>query len=59
MSDRKDRTRRLKALGEGLKTMFGELSARPVPDRITSVVDQLDGSEKPVPGEASKASRLN
>ena len=59
MSDRQDRTRRLKALGEGLKTMFGELSARPVPDRISSVVDQLDGSETANPSETPKATRLN
>lgn len=59
MAERNHRTRRLKALGDGLKAMFRDLSARPVPDRIASIVDQLDGQENGEPAEPRQASRLN
>lgn len=40
------------ALEKGLRGLFRRLADRPVPDRIRSVVDQLDES---TPTEAKKA----
>jgi hypothetical protein len=39
-----DRTR-AEALGKALRGMFKALEARPAPDRLRSVVDQLDEGE--------------
>lgn len=39
-----DRARK-DALGKALRGMFGKLQARPVPDRLMSIVDQLDAAE--------------
>ena len=41
-----DRTK-TKALDAGLRGLFGRLEARPVPDRLMSIVDQLDAAEPP------------
>lgn len=42
------------ALDKGLKAMFRALEARPLPDRLRSVVDQLDeGAAKPEPTKRS------
>ena len=38
-------------LENALKGMFKSLQARPVPDRLRSVVDQLDQGEAPRPGK--------
>lgn len=44
MAQRRDKA----ALDKGLKGMFRALEARPLPDRLRSVVDQLDeGPAKP------------
>jgi hypothetical protein len=51
----KSRTR--KAPDAELKTMFQALEARPVPDVILSVVDQLDGAEEPKPRKAKRQLR--
>lgn len=60
MVDRKNRKQRLRALGESLQTMFRDLSARPTPDRITSVVDQLEGGDaQPDADETGLRSKLN
>ena len=56
---RNDRRGRLQALGEGLKAMFRELESRPLPDRVVSVVEQLDGAETPAPVETPRASQVN
>ena len=42
----KDRTK-LAALEKGLRGMFGRLQGRPVPDRLMSIVDQLDAADQP------------
>jgi hypothetical protein len=53
MSD-KDRAKK-KALDKALRGMFGKLQARPVPDRLASVVDQLDAAEaKPLKKAGSR-----
>lgn len=42
------------ALDKDLKGMFRALEARPLPDRLRSVVDQLDeGAEQPAPAKKS------
>ncbi|MDE2486300.1 MAG: hypothetical protein KGO51_02790 [Alphaproteobacteria bacterium] len=35
------------ALDKALRGMFGKLQARPVPDRLVSIVDQLDAATTP------------
>ena len=35
------------ALDKALRGMFGKLQARPTPERLTSIVDQLDAVEPP------------
>jgi hypothetical protein len=37
---------RKRALDQALRGLFGKLEARPVPDRLTSVVDQLDSADQ-------------
>ena len=37
--------RRVQALAEGLRGMFRALEKRPTPDRLMSVVDQLEDGE--------------
>ena len=37
--------RRVQALADGLRGMFRALEQRPLPDRLTSVVEQLDEGE--------------
>jgi hypothetical protein len=37
-----------KALDQALRAMFGRLEAKPVSDRLKSVVEQLDASDPPV-----------
>lgn len=44
----KDRAKQA-ALDKGLRGLFGRLQARPVPDRLMSVVDQLEAAEAPAP----------
>ena len=39
--------RRVQALENGLRGMFRALEQRPTPDHLTSVVEQLEGSEAP------------
>jgi hypothetical protein len=39
---------RKKALDQALRAMFGRLEAKPVSDRLKSVVDQLDVADPPV-----------
>jgi hypothetical protein len=34
------------ALDKALRGMFGKLQARPVPERLASVVDQLEAADK-------------
>jgi hypothetical protein len=41
-----DRAKRM-ALEKALRGMFGKLQARPTPDRLMSVVDQLDAADQP------------
>jgi len=41
-----DRARK-KALDDALRGMFATLRARPIPDRILSVVEQLDAPAEP------------
>jgi len=36
-----------KALDEALRAMFGKLEAKPVSDRLKSVVEQLDAADRP------------
>jgi hypothetical protein len=45
------------ALAAHLKQMFRSLSARPVPDRIRSVVDQLDDGEVSAPPKTERQKR--
>lgn len=45
-----------KALTKSLKSMFGALQKRPVPDRLRSVVDQLDEQTAPAAGGSEKKS---
>jgi len=40
----KDRGK-MAALEKGLRGMFGRLQGRPVPDRLMSIVDQLDAAD--------------
>lgn len=35
------------ALDKALRGMFGKLQNRPVPDRLRSIVDQLDTADQP------------
>jgi hypothetical protein len=46
--------RRVKALADGLRGMFRALEKRPTPDKLTSVVDQLEEGERPLPGRKAK-----
>ena len=43
-----------KALGKGLKAMFGALQKRPLPERLSSVVDQLDQQTQTAGGRSEK-----
>jgi hypothetical protein len=43
VSDRAKKT----ALEKALRGMFGKLQARPTPDRLMSIVDQLDAADRP------------
>jgi len=45
-------TRKGRALQAGLRHMFKALARRPVPDRLRSVVDQLDEGEALAPRKA-------
>jgi hypothetical protein len=40
---------KISALGKALRSMFRALESRPVPDRLRSVVDELDEAETPAP----------
>ena len=42
----KDRAK-VAALEKGLRGMFGRLQGRPVPERLMSIVDQLDAADQP------------
>lgn len=44
--DGSDREKK-RALDKALRGMFGKLQARPTPDRLISVVDQLDAADQP------------
>ncbi|HYD45815.1 MAG TPA: NepR family anti-sigma factor [Phenylobacterium sp.] len=46
MTDQK-RQARLQALNGALRRMFSGLSGRPVPDRLRSLVEQLDEEDAP------------
>jgi Anti-sigma factor NepR len=35
------------ALEKALRGMFGKLQNRPIPDRLMSIVDQLDAADQP------------
>lgn len=48
------KSRKPKAPDAELKAMFQALEARPVPDAILSVVDQLDGAETLKPLKAKR-----
>lgn len=37
------------ALDKALRGMFGKLQARPTPDRLLAVVDQLEAADEPRP----------
>jgi hypothetical protein len=41
------KTARKQALDEVLRGMFGKLQGRQVPDRLRSIVDQLDAADRP------------
>ena len=41
-----DRSQKL-ALDKALRGLFGKLQARPTPERLMSVVDQLDAADRP------------
>jgi hypothetical protein len=41
-----DRARK-QALDQALRGMFGALQARPVPNRLTSIVEQLEAGDLP------------
>ena len=41
--------RRSQALDGGLRQMFRALEQRPLPDRLSSVIDQLDDAEEAPP----------
>jgi hypothetical protein len=49
-----DRARR-EALDKALKGMFGKLQGRPTPDRLMSVVEQLDENARPQRKKAGNA----
>jgi hypothetical protein len=36
------------ALDKALRSLFGKLQARPTPDRLMSIVDQLDAEPPPL-----------
>jgi len=40
---------RNKAIDEALRAMYRAVEARPVPDRLKSVIDQLDAGESQAP----------
>jgi hypothetical protein len=46
--------RKARALDGGLREMFRALELRPAPDRLMSVVDQLDEGEAPPPRAARR-----
>jgi hypothetical protein len=48
-----DRTRKA-ALDKALRGLFGRLQNRPVPDRLLSVVDQLEAADRP-PAKKTKS----
>lgn len=56
MTDKK-RQARLQALDGALKRIFSGLSGRPVPDRLRSVVEQLDEGEAPEAPARRKSAR--
>jgi hypothetical protein len=41
------------AVGDALRAMFKSLENRPTPDRLRSVIDQLDEGEAETPRKAS------
>jgi hypothetical protein len=43
------------ALANGLRGMFRALEQRPLPDKLVSVVDQLDEGEAASPGRKTKS----
>jgi hypothetical protein len=43
---------RKKALDQALRAMFGRLEAKPVSDRLKSVVEQLDATDRPMTKKA-------
>lgn len=49
------RREKLSALDKGLKGLFRVLQGRPVPDRLRSVVDQLDEGDAEPPRKQSQA----
>lgn len=50
--------RKVQALAKGLRGMFRALEQRPLPDELTSVVDQLDDGETPPSAKAKRGGRL-
>jgi hypothetical protein len=45
------KTERGKAVDAGLRHLFGKLAARPVPEHIGRVVDQLEAAAQPEPAK--------
>ncbi|MFC3069806.1 hypothetical protein [Phenylobacterium soli] len=50
--DGSDRAKK-QALDKALRGMFGKLQARPTPDRLMSVVEQLEAADQPPVKKAS------
>ena len=48
--------RKTQALANGLRSMFRALEQRPAPDRLVSVMDQLDEGDEAAPSRKAKRS---
>ncbi|MDB5476043.1 MAG: hypothetical protein JWP49_1554 [Phenylobacterium sp.] len=48
MAAKTDRAKKT-ALAKALRGMFGRLQARPIPERLMSIVDQLDAADRAPP----------
>lgn len=54
-----EKREKVAALDEGLKSMFRALQDRPLPDRLRSVVDQLDEGVAGAPADAPGARKAS
>lgn len=53
-----DRTR-VEAVDQRLRAMFAALESRPIPDRLLSIVDQMDdGADQAAPRRRAAAARV-